>query len=249
MKIKAWIVYIIGLHLIIATVFLFPNQVNKIYEKVGILDHSSGHDYYIDFLWNSYSNRSKTLKQESNQLVFFGNSLTNGLCVESLFNGVNMGVSGETIRNAKEKIGSIQNLENKRIVISFGINDIPANTREIMKDYEEFISYLPESSTIYLSSVLPLNEDAFNEKIKDQKTNWQIKELNEEIEKFCIDKPNVFFVNASKYLSDSSGELSNEFHLGDGLHLNEHGNLLWAKGLFEGIQKTSKEYFITKAEN
>lgn len=249
MKTKAWTAYILGLHIIIIAVILFPDQVNKIYEKVGVLEHSSGHDYYIDFQWNSYANRSKTLKKESNQLIFFGNSLTNGLCVESLFQGVNMGVSGETIRNAKKKIGSIQNLDNKRIVVSFGINDIPGDTRDILADYDEFLSLLPESSTIYLSSVLPINEEAFHEKSKDQKSNRQIKELNEQLEEFCHNRANVIFVDASKYLNDSTGELRDNFHLGDGLHLNESGNLQWAKGLCEGIETKSGGYFISRAGN
>lgn len=249
MKNKVWTAYILGLHIIIIAVVLFPDQVNKVYEKVGVLEHSSGHDYYIDFQWNSYANRSKTLKKESNQLIFFGNSLTNGLCVESLFQGVNMGVSGETIRNAKKKIGSIQNLDNKRIVVSFGINDIPGDTREILADYDEFLSLLPASSTVYLSSVLPINEEAFYEKSKDRKSNSQIKELNEQLEKFCHKKANVIFVDASKYLNDSTGELPNNFHLGDGLHLNENGNLHWAKGLCEGIETKSAGYLISRAEN
>lgn len=248
MKAKVWTVYFFGLHCIIIFVLFFPEKVIKAYHKAGILEYSSGHDYYMDFQWNSYAKRSKTLKKESNQLVFFGNSLTNGLCVESLFQGVNMGVSGETIKNAKHKIKSIENLENKRIVVSFGINDIPGNTSEIVNDYEEFISYLPESSTVYISSVLPIHEEAFRKNSKENKTNKQIEELNKKIEELCNTKRNIIFINSSKYLNDSSGQLGHSFHLGDGLHLNEEGNFYWAKGLFEGMEMNAEGKFLTRTE-
>lgn len=249
MKTKVWKVYFFVIHIIIIFILFFPEKVIKIYHKSGFLEYSSGHDYYMDFQWNSFAKRSKTLKKDSNQFIFFGNSITNGLCVESLFQGVNMGVSGETIKHAKEKIKYIKNLENKRIVISFGINDIPGNTTEIMKDYSEFISFLPESSTIYLSSVLPINEEAFNKSFRDRKNNSQIEELNRKIEDFCINKANLIYINSSKYLNDASGQLSESLHLGDGIHLNERGNFYWAKGLYEGLEKNSSEKLLSRRED
>lgn len=245
MKKKIWSVYILALHFIIISFFLFPDYVNKIYKKTGIQQYSTGHEYYIDFIWYSYANRSKTLKKESEQLIFFGNSITNGLCVESIFNGVNMGISGETIENAKSKIKDIHNLENKRIIVAYGINDIPRNAKEIIEDYHEFISFLPESSTIYLSSVLPVNEEAHTKSMENTKMNQQIIELNEHLKNYSRTKSNIIFIDASKYLFDSEGELGNSFHLGDGLHLNKAGNLNWAKGLSEGINDNSPK-FISK---
>lgn len=246
MKRNLWSVYFLALHIIIISIFLFPDYVNKIYKKTGIQQYSTGHDYYIDFIWYSYANRSKTLKKETDQIIFFGNSITNGLCVESIFNGVNMGVSGETIQNAKLKIKNIQNLENKRIVIAYGINDIPRSSKEIIEDYHEFISFLPESSTIYLSSVLPINEDTFNKNSKTQKNSQQIIDLNKQLRSYCRNKPNIIFIDASKYLYDSVGELNRNFHLGDGLHLNKEGNLNWAKALSEEIESNPPK-FISKA--
>lgn len=249
MKNKIWTGYILCLHIAILILFIFPNLLNKVYDKLGLWDYYSGHDYYKEFTWESYANRSKTLKKESNQLVFFGNSITNGLCVESLFNGVNMAVSGETINSAKRKIRTIKNLENKQIVVSFGINDIPRDNKKILRDYHDFISALPASSTIYLSSVLPIDEDVYLRKWKEPKTNRQINELNQHIKDYCRNKPNVIFIDASKYLNDSAGgDLDGKFHLGDGLHLNEAGNILWAKGLHEAIKPGQMNY-VSKIEN
>lgn len=241
MKKITFAIYICLLHLFLAILFLKPDLLSKTYDKIGFRKHDEGHEYYQEFMWQTFVERSKTLDKDSRQIIFFGNSITNGLCVESLFQGINMGVSGETLFKAKERIKNIQNLENKKIVLAYGINDIPKNNQAILEDYKELINNLPSSASIFISSVLPLDEEVYSRQWKTKKTNQQISQLNQLLEIYCQDKANIQFLDSSKYLFNSSGNLDQKLHSGDGIHLNKDGRILWAKGLMEGLDEEASE--------
>lgn len=228
---KYLIVYIICMNSVLFILFMYPNLLNKAYNKLGIVKIQSNHAYYRDSSWKFYANRSKTIHKESNQLVFLGNSITNGLAVESRFNAINFGVSGETIARAKKKVKELHNLENKRIVIAYGINDIPRNPVEVVADYQELINNLPNSATFYISSVLPINEKIYKRHRTKEKSNKQIHALNLMLKKLCDTDKRLFYMDTGGFLYNEVGELAEAFQTGDGLHLSRLGNEQWALGI------------------
>tara|TARA_R110002020_G_scaffold91560_2_gene222271 strand:- start:254 stop:982 length:729 start_codon:yes stop_codon:yes gene_type:complete len=227
------------MHIGVVILLLHPNILNRAYNKLGLIDYMNGHSYYMKSLWDYYSNRSKTLDPNSDQLVFFGDSMINGLCVESYFGGVNFGISGETLRRAKSRITEIHNLENKKIVLAYGINDLPCDSKVFIESYKELIDKLPHSASIYISSLLPVNESILKEVTGKVKSNAQIDELNMLLEDYCTTHEAVYFLDSSKYLLGPYGQLSEKLQKGDGLHFNLAGNLLWAKGIEEGLKKAN----------
>jgi lysophospholipase L1-like esterase len=240
MKRKIIAIYLIVIHCALLVVLIKPNYVNVAYSKLGIARELTGFDYYKEVLWNLYANRSKTLDANSNQFVFLGNSITDGLCVESIFNAVNFGISGAKLEEAKDKVKLLNNLSNKRIFLAYGINDIPRNTKDIFNDYKEVINSIPKSATIFISSVLPINETNYKD-YWGVKTNKQIFELNEILTGFADTTENVQFINTAKYLYDTTGQLSEDLQKGDGLHLNHNGNLMWVKGIKEAFVSAERQ--------
>jgi len=160
--------YLIGVHVFLYFVLLKSNFIEKVKVEIGMAEPIlEGDLYYIDASGRYYANRSKTLGDED-ALVFIGDSILNGLSVETVFHGVNYGISGEKVENAKEQILNYKNLGSKTIIIALGINDIPRKTEEIIADYELLLDRLPKSSFIIVSSVLPIDEPVYN-------ASWGIK--------------------------------------------------------------------------
>jgi lysophospholipase L1-like esterase len=186
--------------------------------------------------WDYFSIKSKTLRKNSDQFVFLGDSLITVLCVENLFNGINLGIAAESVQRAKQKVLGIANLENKNIVLAYGINDILCKSTTVYNDYIELINHLPESAIIYIFSVLPVDEEAAKGCIKSV-TNQQIKELNKALQQYAGSSARVRFLDLGKGLYDANGQLNRTLHKGDGIHLNEEGNLLWIRAIKEEISK------------
>jgi lysophospholipase L1-like esterase len=196
--------------------------------------------YYIDASGRYYANRSKTLG-DGDALVFIGDSILNGLSVETVFRGVNYGISGEKVENAKEQILNYKNLGKKSIVIALGINDIPRKTEEIIADYELLLDRLPKSSFIIVSSVLPIDEPVYNASWGIKKSNDLVSELNNALARIAQSRMNTVFIDTSTYLRDPTGNLIAGFHSGDGIHLNAKGYMMWVKGLKEEFNKIVKQ--------
>jgi lysophospholipase L1-like esterase len=97
------------------------------------------------------------------------------------------------------------------------------------------IGKLPETSSVIISSILPVDEDLYFDHWKKKVLNADISKLNDSLRQLATERPNVSFYDTGKYLKDPSGGLMSSLHLGDGLHLNSNGYRLWVKGLDEGI--------------
>jgi lysophospholipase L1-like esterase len=237
------IIYVILLHLVVGFLLIKPNFLNRLYRKLKMRNVSiDGPEYYMETQWDYFSIKSRTLKQESNQFVFLGDSLITVLCVENLFSGINLGIAGESVKRAKDKIPLLSNLANKNIVLSYGINDIPNPSAEIVSDYVALIERLPLSAEIYISSILPVDETAAVKYFNPPKSNRQIHELNLLLSEYAKSNERIHFLCTNTYLLDTNGGLKKSFHKGDGIHLNEQGNLLWFKAIQEELQGSKKSF-------
>ncbi|WP_372772087.1 GDSL-type esterase/lipase family protein [Mangrovibacterium sp.] len=237
MKKNLIITYGVALHILLIVILIKPDIVSRIYLKLNLTTITKSHEYYMNNTWEFYKRRSNTIDSLSSQCIFFGNSIVSGLCVESQFSGINFGIAGENISRAKSKISAISNLSNKTIILAYGINDIPRNSEDILNDYKDFISKLPASSRVFISSILPINESILNKRINQKKTNKQIIELNELLKEYAKSDSRISYMNTAKYLYDEDGSLKDGLHMGDGIHLNKDGNHLWVKAIREELQR------------
>lgn len=229
--------YIVGIHVLLVFVLMKSNFIEKVEVKFGMKEPAlTGHSYYMDALGRYFVNRSETMKK-GDGLVFIGDSITDGLSVETIFDGVNFGISGDTVASAKERVANYKNLEEKTIVLAIGVNDIPRKTEKIASDYELVIQRLPKNSFVIISSILPLEENSFDEHYETKKNNEQIVQLNSSLAQLASRYPNTVYIDSSSHLKDASGNLNGTFHNGDGLHLNVSGYMMWAAGLKEEFKK------------
>ena len=229
--------YLVAIHLLLFIVLLKSNFIEKVQVRLGLNEMPlTGHSYYIDALGRYYANRSKTMRK-GDGIVFIGDSITIGLSVETIFGGVNFGISGDTVMRAKKRVSDYENLESKTVFIALGINDIPRRTEEIVADYHLLLDSLPPSAFVIISSVLPLDELAFRKFSGVRKTNEQIFELNTALFDLASKRENVVFIDSSTYLKTSIGDLNSSFHKGDGIHPNLEGYSMWIKGIKEQFKQ------------
>ena len=231
------ILYLVGIHALLLIVLTKSNFIEKVELKLGITEPPlTGHSYYMDALGRYFANRSNTTVR-GDGIVFIGDSITNGLSVETIFGSVNYGISGDSVKNAKDRVKKYSHLEDKTIIIALGVNDIPRENDQIASDYRLLTENLPSSSLILISSVLPVDEPRFEEHWKTKKKNSQIDELNTRLENLAGEFPNARYIDSAKYMRDTSGALLESFHKGDGIHPNTSGYEMWVKGLREEFKR------------
>ncbi|GIM49965.1 GDSL-type esterase/lipase family protein [Capnocytophaga stomatis] len=170
----------------------------------------------------------------SKDIVFLGNSITNGCEWAELFgkkNIKNRGISGDISQGVYERLDNIVNGKPKKIFLLIGVNDIarkiPVETTS--QNIEKIVMKIQQVSPktkIYLQSVLPVNSDfkMFEAHQQPEKIN----ELNAEIRQIC-QKYKVTYVDLySHFIVPNTDKLKPEL-TNDGLHLMVEGYILWKK--------------------
>ena len=181
--------------------FMFPSMVIKVHYKLGDETAIDNHAYYKKFSWKSYESRAKTMYEP--QIVFFGDSRLNNIAVENAFNAVNFSISGERVQVAKDHILSMENMDNKTIVLALGVNDLKRPINDIVEDFRELDNRFND---LYVTEVLLT--DRANDNIKIDSLNTMLKQFN-----FI----GIDGLNDKGFLTDTY----------DGVHLTEKGNELW----------------------
>jgi len=171
-------------------------------------------------------------------VLFFGDSNTQGLCVSAIIdNAVNLGIGKDTTLGVLKRIPLYNSVEEARaIVLAIGINDIfRRSNKEIIENYKEIISKLPEKTPKFVSAIFPVDGD-----VKGINGNRRIVEINSELEKLCSSTENCYFFDTGKMLTDTNGNLKYEYHVGDGIHLNSNAYDLWINDLRKNLNRISK---------
>lgn len=167
---------------------------------------------------------------EDESVILFGDSLIQGLLSCRIdAKAVNFGIGRDDSRGGLERMRSHDSLDRARaVIISFGINDLsiqrPAS--EVVDNISRMASLPPEGARVLVNAVLPIDEFVFK-----KVSNSRILELNEVLENLCNERDDLEFCNPWRLMIDEDGNLKDEFHNGDGLHLNSTGNEVWINEL------------------
>lgn len=205
--------------------------------QLGQTDFSqlNGHEYYMQFSYETFVQRMATMKPGVGR-VFIGDSITAGLNTESRLSAINLGIAGDRVALVKDRVPNYSNLEDKTVILALGINDLPGDIESIRDDYRTLLCRLPESSTVLISSVLPIDEVVFEGLWEGVKTNSQVEELNTALEKLADEFEHVTFANTRQLLLNDEGSLCGKCHY-DGIHLTTEGYERWLKGLGEALSR------------
>jgi lysophospholipase L1-like esterase len=183
-----------------------------------------------------YHQRSATLIPAGTTL-FIGDSLIQGLCVVGVCDrAVNYGIGGDTTKGVLKRLGDYHFDNVEAVVLAVGTNDFKyRNVEKIEANMSEIITKIPSHVTILISAVLPVNEGQIG-----KGRNTKIAKLNQLYSGIARMHGHVFFMKHKAYFADASSNLRKELQVGDGVHLNNAGNQLWALRLKKGLMAGKK---------
>lgn len=186
-----------------------------------------------------YASREKlytALENTSYDVVFFGNSITEGGPWQELigrkYKVGNRGIGGDNTFGMKARILGVARLKPKKIFLMMGINDVGRGLPLAwsLANYETIIQTIQRVSPktkIYVQSTLPLNEDLLKYDYLKGKAD-AVRSLNQGIEELAK-QYKLTYVDVKEVLA--VGDLLKPALTGDGIHLNTEGYLLWVKYL------------------
>ena len=178
---------------------------------------------------NSRLERLERYTYNKESIVFLGDSITSRCDLNKYFpnyNVYNSGIAGNMTKDI------LENMENRvfaynptKVFILIGTNDLVYSGLDndgIKNNIEEIINKIYEKNSntkIYMESIYPVN-NSINKEIVETRTNENIKDLNNKIEKICNNK--CTYINMYDNLTDKNGNMKRIYTV-DGLHLNKIG--------------------------
>lgn len=176
------------------------------------------------------------LPVDSTDIVFLGNSLTNGCEWHELFDKpeiINRGISGDIATGVLNRLDPLIEGRPAKIFLMIGVNDVShhISADSIASDIEKVVDRIvagTPGTKLYLQSCLPFNE-SFNRWKNLVGTQGVILELNRRIEDMAKRK-GLTFINLYPLFSDGADNLKPEY-TNDGLHLLGAGYQVWKKAL------------------
>ncbi|MDR2292579.1 MAG: GDSL-type esterase/lipase family protein [Prevotellaceae bacterium] len=185
----------------------------------------------------NYQRRSlfEVLPVTSSDIIFIGNSITDGCEWSELFNNIhvkNRGISADRTYWILDRLDHIVKGKPRKLFVQSGTNDLGAGhspqsvADNIAKLIDRFQSESPETE-LYIQSIFPVNNDFEKYAKWHGSKGKEIVETNELLKQLCILK-GITFVDVYSKLVDENGKLNKDY-TNDGLHLMGTGYLVWKK--------------------
>lgn len=189
-----------------------------------------------DEYWDQKTSLFELLPITENDIVFFGNSITDGGEFAELFempNIKNRGIRSDVITGLEKRLSQVTSGHPKKIFLLIGINDVShgLSIDKLAERYSRLVKKIKEQSPetqLYVQSVMPINNDFKRYKglFGKEKT---ILEFNKRIREIA-EKEGAEYIDLWPILSDSAGKLKKSY-TNDGLHLNGTGYRAWTNGI------------------
>ncbi|MCM1318936.1 MAG: GDSL-type esterase/lipase family protein [Muribaculaceae bacterium] len=188
---------------------------------------------------DSYYDRKVSLFEllpiSENDIVFVGNSITDGAELQELFgmpNVKNRGITSDVISGVDKRIETTLKEHPQKVFLLIGANDISHNltATQIAAKYDALVAKmkrLSPNTMFYLQGIMPINNDFKRYKSMYGKEKV-IPELNKKIQAIA-DKYGCTYISTTEALQDpKTGKLRKEY-TNDGLHLTGAGYKAWVK--------------------
>ena len=182
-----------------------------------------------------------TLGVDSTNVVFFGNSLTNGCEWSELLdmpNAVNRGISGDIVQGLIDRAESVTKGQPAKIFILIGVNDLSHDVTpdSISRATEILIDKIQAESPrsqIYLQSMLPFNLN-FG-RYKALTGHEQDVVIGNELNKAMCARKGIPYIDLYSLMVDENGNLRADL-TNDGLHLLGPAYLIWKEALLPYLE-------------
>lgn len=193
-----------------------------------ILNLSAQKNYY----WEQKVSLFEVLPGSTEDIVFFGNSITDGGEFGELLKNSNIknrGISGDVVTGMIERQSQVTRHKPKKIFLLIGINDIASGVspQVLAGQYEKLVKLIHENSPsteLYVQSILPIDTSYNRYKGLNGKSHL-VKETNNLIKKIA-DKYGDQYIDLWTYFINDD-EIMDKKYSNDGLHLTGEGYLKW----------------------
>ena len=184
--------------------------------------------------WHQRVSLFEKLPIESSDIVFLGNSITDGGEFQELFgydNVKNRGIVGDVINGVRKRLNQVTSGHPAKIFLLIGINDVShGHTAEkIASMYEVLVKEIREQSPetqLYIQSILPINNDfrRYKNLLGREKIVPEVNALLPGI----AERHGAVYVDLWPAFAGADGKLSKAYTT-DGLHLSGAGYKRWAE--------------------
>lgn len=215
-----------------------------IMSATGMLAMMPAQPVMADEYWEQRVSLFDTLPASPNDIIFLGNSLTDGSEFAEFFKNPdikNRGIRSDVIDGVRRRLSQVTKGRPRKIFLLIGINDVShrLSSSQLAKKYETLVkeirSQTPETELV-LQSVLPVNNSfgRYKNLIGTEKT---IAAFNDSIAAIAS-RNGTLYVDLTPVMSDSNGNLKKSF-TNDGLHLNGSGYSAWGNAIapFVGVPR------------
>lgn len=195
-----------------------------------------------DEYWDLRTSLFGLLPIHENDIVFLGNSITDGGEFNELFemdNIKNRGIRSDVITGIEKRLGQVTCGHPKKIFLLIGINDVShgLTPAQLAARYERLVKRIRQESPdtkLYLQSVMPINNN-FGRYRNLRGKEGVIRDFNKKIEEIA-EANGAIFIDLQPLLVDNKGNLRKDL-TNDGLHLNGRGYRIWADGIRDLVKE------------
>lgn len=195
-----------------------------------------------DKYWEQKVSLFDHLPITTSDIVFLGNSITDGGNFEELFKREdvkNRGIRSDAIPGVIKRLDQVTKGHPRKIFLLIGINDVShgLTVDALAKRYETLVDSIlrksPETK-LYIQSIMPIN-NSFGVYKSLKGKEEVVKQFNKQIEKIA-DERGLKYINLWPMLADKNGNLNKNF-TNDGLHLTGPGYRAWTNGIKEYLDE------------
>lgn len=189
-----------------------------------------------DEYWDQKTSLFDVLPVNSDDIVFLGNSITDGGEFAELFgmpNIKNRGIRSDVITGVEKRLTQVTSGCPAKIFLLIGINDVShgLTVDQLATRYERLVKKIREQTPqtrLYIQSVMPINND-FNRYKNLKGREKVIPALNLRLQTIAA-RNGAEYVDLSKTLESTPNKL-NPKYTNDGLHLNGPGYRAWTRAI------------------
>lgn len=187
--------------------------------------------------YSTFYEQRATLFEElpvtSKDIIFLGNSITNGCEWSELFQNKhvkNRGISGDICMGVYDRLDPIVKGKPAKIFLLIGINNVSrgASADTIVSEIGMIIRKIKKESPktkLYLQSVLPVN-DCYG-MFEGHTSRWQVVEQINNLLQPLAQKEGATYIDLYTHFVDGDTGKMNPQYTNDGVHLLGRGYLLW----------------------
>lgn len=195
---------------------------------------------YSDHYYKRKDVFENTLDTE-NEIIFLGNSITEGGDWNALFpdiNAVNRGISGDVTDGILFRLDEVTSSKPDKVFLLIGTNDLARgrNMDYVVENTEKIIEQIKRQSPdtkIYLQSILPVNPNV-GDKFSGHKNNHQkIIDTNKRLKELAKTHY-ITYINLHRPMGNGKMFLKPKYTY-DGLHLSKEGYQKWKKILHKYV--------------